>query len=91
MEMCVDNPRTDFSDIFATHPPIDKRVEALVKFAGGHDPGPLALDAPEETPQLTNEAPAGGPWGGAEPDGGKPFLPGVPPIGGGGPWGPKRG
>ena len=50
MEMCIDNPRTDFTDIFATHPSIDKRVDALVKLAGGHDPGPLALPAPDETP-----------------------------------------
>ena len=43
MEMCIDNPREGFSNIFDTHPSVDKRVEALVKFAGGHDPGPLAL------------------------------------------------
>jgi len=43
MEMCVDNPRNEFADLFATHPSIDARVEALVKFAGGRDPGPLAL------------------------------------------------
>ena len=43
MEMCVDNPRSGFADLFATHPSVDTRVEALVKFAGGHDPGPLAL------------------------------------------------
>jgi heat shock protein HtpX len=43
MEMCVDNPREGFADLFATHPSVDSRVEALVKFAGGHDPGPLAL------------------------------------------------
>src|SRR6476646_3038282 len=52
MEMCVDNPRTDFSDIFATHPSIDARCEALVKFAGGHDPGPIELEAPEDQAQL---------------------------------------
>ena len=46
MEMCIDNPREGFSNIFDTHPPVDARVEALVKFAGGHDPGPLALEAP---------------------------------------------
>ncbi len=46
MEMCVDNPRSGFADLFATHPPIDKRVEAIVKFAGGHDPGPLELAEP---------------------------------------------
>jgi heat shock protein HtpX len=43
MEMCVDNPREGFADLFATHPSVDSRVAALVKFAGGHDPGPLAL------------------------------------------------
>ena len=26
---------------FATHPPIEERIEALVRYAGGHDPGPL--------------------------------------------------
>jgi heat shock protein HtpX len=43
MELCVDNPREGFADLFATHPSVDSRVEALVKFAGGHDPGRLAL------------------------------------------------
>ena len=43
MELCVDNPREGFSDLFATHPSVAARVQALVKFAGGHDPGPLAL------------------------------------------------
>ena len=48
MEMCIDNPREGFSNIFDTHPAVDKRVEALVKFAGGHDPGPLALPRPRK-------------------------------------------
>jgi heat shock protein HtpX len=43
MEMCVDNPRSGFADVFATHPSIDKRVAALVQYAGGRDPGPIAL------------------------------------------------
>ena len=43
MELCVDNPRSGFADLFATHPSVQARVDALVKFAGGHDPGPLAL------------------------------------------------
>ena len=43
MELCVDNPREGFSDLFATHPSVDSRVQALVKYAGGHDPGRLAL------------------------------------------------
>ena len=48
MEMCVDNPREGFADLFATHPAISARVDALVRLAGGHDPGPLALAAPGE-------------------------------------------
>jgi len=93
MEMCVDNPRTDFSDIFATHPSIDARVQALMQFAGGHDPGPLAVAGPDEGGLLTHEAPAGGPWGGEQQQGqggpwgdeqgqtsGRPFLPSEPPI-----------
>src|SRR5499427_9444786 len=48
MEMCIDNPREGFSNIFDTHPSVEARVAALVKFAGGHDPGPLALPAPGE-------------------------------------------
>src|SRR5919197_6212598 len=49
MEMCVDNPRSGFVDLFATHPPIDKRIKALIDFAGGHDPRPIALPAPPES------------------------------------------
>ena len=48
MEMCIDNPRVGFSNVFDTHPSVDARVEALVKFAGGHDPGPLAIAAPAQ-------------------------------------------
>ncbi len=60
MELCVDNPREGFSDIFATHPSVESRVEALVKYAGGHYEGPLALpDHPE--PDGAPDAPEGGP------------------------------
>jgi heat shock protein HtpX len=48
MELCVDNPRQGFVDLFATHPSIDSRIDALIKFAGGHDPGPIALPMPDE-------------------------------------------
>src|SRR5215510_14071223 len=41
MELCVDNPREGFTDLFATHPSVESRVQALVKYAAGHDPGPL--------------------------------------------------
>ena len=47
MEMCVDNPRSGIADLFATHPSIDNRVAAIIRFAGGHDPGPIALPEPE--------------------------------------------
>jgi heat shock protein HtpX len=77
MEMCIDNPRTDFTNIFDTHPSVEKRVEVLVKLAGGHDPGPLALPPPGESGGAEEtETPAGGPWGGGE----KPFLPDRPPV-----------
>jgi heat shock protein HtpX len=57
MELCLDNPRQGFSDLFATHPSVDARVQALVKFAGGHDPGPIALpsDAPPDQTQGTDD------------------------------------
>jgi heat shock protein HtpX len=97
MEMCVDNPRSGFVDLFATHPSIDARVAALIKFAGGHDPGPIAL-APPEPPPLPEQAP-GEP---ADAASDKPFLPEQSPLGTpehpapwgpaqGGPWGPSRG
>lgn len=78
MEMCVDNPREGFEDLFATHPSVDRRVDALVRFAGGHDPGPIALAPPEPG---TEPAPADmppQPWGPAPP-GPRRFLPNWPP------------
>ena len=39
--MFLDNEREGFTDaLFATHPSIDKRIAALIKFGGGRDPGP---------------------------------------------------
>jgi heat shock protein HtpX len=82
--MCVDNPRTGFGELFDTHPPIDKRIEALIKFAGGRDPGPLALPAPTESDTDTAEAQTAGPWGdaGDQPASSAPA---------GGPWGNQAG
>jgi heat shock protein HtpX len=85
MEMCVDNPREEFTDLFSTHPSVEARVKALVEVMGGHDPGPIALPGPEdearEEPQAipTQE----GPWGGAD-DPQPPQRPGGAP---GAPWG----
>ena len=67
MEMCIDNPREGFADLFATHPSVDSRVAALVRYAGGHDPGKLTLppdgsdgtDANVDPGQLP---PPSGPW-----------------------------
>jgi len=36
-EMAFENPRVGISDLFATHPPIEKRIAALVEFAGGRE------------------------------------------------------
>ena len=87
MEMCVDNPREGIADLFATHPPVDSRVDALVRFAGGHDPGLLAVpqydgeaqEQADETQQGAQEALPDGPFGPSNA-GGKPFLPSRPPI-----------
>ena len=53
MEMCIDNPREGFSNLFDTHPSIERRIAALIQFAGGHDPGPL--DLPEESQDETTQ------------------------------------
>jgi heat shock protein HtpX len=58
MEMCIDNPREGFVDLFATHPSIDARIRALVKFAGGHDSGPVPRAEDQETDlsQVTDQS-----------------------------------
>jgi len=67
MEMCFDNPREGFGELFDTHPSVDRRVAALVKFAGGHDPGPIALaPQPGETSDGAADVAPAGPWGPAE-------------------------
>ena len=34
MEMCVDNPREEFTDLFSTHPSVEARVKVLVETDG---------------------------------------------------------
>jgi heat shock protein HtpX len=92
MEMCIDNPRQGFGELFDTHPSVDTRVGALVKFAGGHDPGPVALPAPARGANA-NDSAEPGPWNSATPSG--PWNPPQPvetevPIEGRGPWGPHE-
>jgi heat shock protein HtpX len=79
MEMCLDNPRSGFVDLFATHPSIDARVDALIRYAGGNDPGPIAMPEVDRAIAHENEtgdlppmpteqpAPAPGPWTQPEP------------------------
>jgi heat shock protein HtpX len=101
MEMCVDNPRQGFADLFATHPPIESRIDALVRYAGGHDPGPLSLPEPDDTQEQGEPSPWGSPEAGSATD--RPFLPPEPPVtlgdgapsppsssSGEGPWGPAQ-
>lgn len=82
MELCVDNPREGFADLFATHPSVQSRVDALVKFAGGRDPGPLSppenpTDAPETQADRPDAPPpvAKGPWNDADGSASPPPVP----------------
>ena len=93
MELCVDNPREGFADLFATHPSVQSRIDKLVQFAGGRDPGPLEYaEESNADPPAPEAAPAGappplpnqGPWS----DAGAAI--GFPPLPGQGPWGPHR-
>ncbi len=87
MELCLDNPREGPTDLFATHPSVESRVQALVKYAGGHDPGPLALPAPDDQPETPEQGqqtdqvppplpsgPSSGPWGANPPRHGTAFA-----------------
>src|SRR5580700_3818937 len=94
MEMCIDNPRQGFGELFDTHPSVDSRVAALVKFAGGHDPGPLALPPqPSDADDQSDQAPPSGPWGPAvdESSEGKSASPDQSSDSSSGPWGPHTG
>jgi heat shock protein HtpX len=96
MEMCIDNPRQGFGELFDTHPSVDSRVAALVKFAGGHDPGPLALP-PQESgagdDQSDQLPPPRGPWGPAvdESSAAQNAAPDSSSDASPGPWGPHSG
>jgi heat shock protein HtpX len=84
MEMCVDNPREGFADLFATHPSIETRVRALVTYAGGRDPGPMRhlqheRDTADTNPTDEQDVPPG-PWG-------EPAKPAAAPPPAPSPWG----
>ncbi len=61
MDMCVENDPDDMSDLFSTHPSISKRVQALVRTAGGKLPPTLEQMA--QRPDLPSIVEARGPWG----------------------------
>jgi heat shock protein HtpX len=95
MELCVDNPREGFADIFATHPSVEARVNALVKYAGGHYEAPLELPMQPEQPDGQPDQPGSGqlppplpqgPWSDGQPA--PPSLPNATPPG---PWGNQAG
>jgi heat shock protein HtpX len=60
--------------LFDTHPTVENRVAALIKYAGGHDPGPIALPEPGTSDDdqqnsensSSDQPPPSGPWGSAE-------------------------
>src|SRR5215471_8321041 len=99
MEMCIDNPREGFGELFDTHPSVERRITAMIKFAGGHDPGPLALP-----PAADDDDDQSGPWESAEQqtdtetskesdardDRGPWSQPPAEPAPAPGPWGPHR-
>ncbi|WP_445220390.1 M48 family metalloprotease [Bradyrhizobium sp. Pa8] len=94
MELCVDNPREGFADLFATHPSVQSRVDALVKFAGGHDPGPLPPPDEADEPEAQVERQDGppplrqGPWDDAAGSAGPPPVPTPSGTAAGNPMGP---
>jgi heat shock protein HtpX len=102
MEMCVDNPREGFGELFDTHPSVEQRITALVKFAGGHDPGPIALPPPTsaledeqsgaESPWQSEEGATTSADSDAAPDRGPWSPPAAEPDASPspGPWGPHR-
>jgi heat shock protein HtpX len=75
MEMCIENERAGFADLFATHPAVEDRIDALVKHAGGRVPESVAETATGTVPEIAAPAeaaalpeaqpgsPEAGPWG----------------------------
>jgi len=66
-EMAFENPRIGLAGAFATHPPIEKRIEALVKYGGGRPDSQSrpARRVPEASPKKEfgkRRPPLMGPW-----------------------------
>ena len=58
--MFLDDRQAGVFGLFATHPPIAKRIDALVRYAGGRLPEPVVETPVEPGPW---ETPQPGPWG----------------------------
>jgi len=62
MELCIENEHSGFVDLFATHPPIDQRIAALVQHAGGRMPGE-SPKKPSFIPEVVHLDRRLSPWG----------------------------
>jgi heat shock protein HtpX len=65
-EMFIENPHSQFATLFATHPPIEKRIEALTRYAGGRvmaAPAPKSGPWDSASPPKATQARKPGPWG----------------------------
>lgn len=67
-EMFLDHPPArGLTGLFDTHPSLDERIAALVRYGGGRDPGPESLKPAASMPSAQSEStPAtakAGPWG----------------------------
>ena len=96
MEMCIDNPREGFSNIFDTHPPIEARIAALVRYGGGHPIPDAPGAANPEVAAAPLRQPADPPKIGPHEFGRRLQPPQAPPPDGNspppapGPWSPPR-
>ncbi|MGL4323930.1 MAG: M48 family metallopeptidase [Beijerinckiaceae bacterium] len=81
MEMCIENHKAGIADLFATHPPIEVRIQALVDHAGGYTP--LETQYPPAQTSV-EEAPAAPSF---TADAQNAFAPDTQPRG---PWGPRE-
>jgi heat shock protein HtpX len=95
-EMFLDHPPAHgLAGLFDTHPSLDDRIAALVRYGGGRDPGPPApspatpAEAGVAQPQSA-PSPAG-PWGAPQPPAATPHPWGEPAPPAAGPWGEPRG
>ncbi|TDR90488.1 M48 family metallopeptidase [Enterovirga rhinocerotis] len=65
MELCLDNPRSGIQDLFATHPSIADRIDALRRYAGGTPAIDAAPEPVSQGPASVSSASApalGNPW-----------------------------